>query len=152
MNGLRKSCATNLAGLLAGVLALVAVQFAIAASSPTNESELQALGFKVLVATTPVQQQWVKQLTPGHMRPMQRNGKKYFIYPDAARNQIYVGGPQEYEAYLAKHPEDNAAAKQRAQQAADSAYRAKKTKEMQTATSRDLSNPFLGVTWSDLGW
>ena len=36
---------------------------------------------------------------------MQRNGKKFFIYPDAPRNQIYVGGREEYERYRQLHPE-----------------------------------------------
>ena len=28
-----------------------------------------------------------------------RNGRTYYIFPDAAHNQAYVGGPQEYQAY-----------------------------------------------------
>lgn len=61
---------------------------AAAAAPRTDESELLALGFKVLVATTPVQEKWVKSLAPGQIRPVQRNGRKYFIYPDASRNQV----------------------------------------------------------------
>ena len=124
------------------------------ASPRPDESELLAAGFKVLVATTTVQQDWVKSLTPGEIRPMQRTGKKYFIYPDASKNQIYVGGPQEYEAYLQLHPEiRNEQAAQAARVAADKASYLKQNQNMQTANSRDLSNPFLGASWNDLlGW
>jgi hypothetical protein len=33
----------------------------------------------------------VRSLAPGKIRAMQRTGKKFFIYPGASRNQIYVG-------------------------------------------------------------
>ena len=124
---------------------------ATAASPPIDESQLLDLGFKVLVATTKVQQDWVRGLPAGKIRPMQRTGKKFFIYPDAARNQIYVGGLKEYEAYVQLHPEHRAAG---AQQAASegSAYRGKQDDAMRKATARDLSDPFLGASWADLGW
>jgi hypothetical protein len=118
------------------------------APQPVDQSELSSLGFKVMVATTSVQQDWVRNLTPGQINPMQRNGKKYYIYPDAARNQIYVGGPQEYEAYLRNHPDGQ----QGAQDAANRAYRAKQDDAMRKATARDLSDPFLGASWSDFLW
>lgn len=129
----------------------VSVAFAgCAGTAPpaTNESELLSLGFKVLVATTPQQQDWVRILPPGQLRPMQRNGKHFFIYPDAARNQVYVGGPQEYEAYRELHPDS----RQGTQAAAGQAYRAKQDDAMRKATARDLSDPFLGASWYDLGW
>ena len=101
----------------------------------------------------PIQQDWVRSLPPGKFRPMQRTGKKFFIYPDASRNQIYVGGPAEYDAYRQLHPEEQRSA-QSAQDAAakESAYRGKQAAAMQAATARDLSDPFLGASWADLGW
>ena len=30
---------------------------------------------------------------------IQKNGKTYYIFPDAAHNQAYVGGRKEYQAY-----------------------------------------------------
>ena len=134
-------------------LALAAV-FAAAASAAAprpDEKELLAAGFKVLVATTSVQKDWVRGLPPGQIRPMQRNGKKYFIYPDASNSQIYVGGTQEYDAYRERHPQDPKDAPEAAS-AASRAYRAKQDSVMLAATARDLSDPFLGVTWADLGW
>ena len=124
-----------------------------AAPPPVDESQLLGLGFKVLVATTKVQQDWVRSLPPGKIRPMQRTGKKFFIYPDASRNQVYVGGPAEYDAYRQLHPEEQRSA-QNAQDASAkaSAYRGKQNTTMQAATARDLSDPFLGASWADLGW
>jgi hypothetical protein len=123
---------------------------AAAATPRMDEGQLLDLGFKVLVATTKVQQDWVRSLPPGQLRPMQRTGKKFFIYPDASRNQIYVGGPAEYEAYQALHPEGRQSAQDAAAKA--SGYRGKQDAAMRKATARDLSDPFLGVTWADLGW
>lgn len=122
-----------------------------AATAPVDEKQLLDVGFKVLVATTKVQEDWVRGLAPGKFRAMQRTGKKFFIYPDAPKNQIYVGGPREYEAYVQLHPESRVADAQKTAVAA-SAYRGKQSDAMQKATARDLSDPFLGATWVDLGF
>jgi len=139
----------ELLGALA-VTMLVGSGGAAAATPRVDEAQLLELGFKVLVATTKVQQDWVKGLPPGRIKPMQRTGKKFFIYPDASRNQIYVGGPAQYEAYRQRHPEAQQSAEDAAAKA--SAYRGKQDAAMRAATARDLSDPFLGVTWADLGW
>ena len=84
----------NLRSILPALALSVIVTGGAAAATPhIDESELLALGFKVLVATTTAQQEWVQRLAPGQIRAMQRTGKKYFIYPDAPKSQIYVGGP-----------------------------------------------------------
>jgi hypothetical protein len=151
MNCFVKACLANLFKAL-GALAATAVIAANAAAATTsvNEGELLNLGFKVLVATTKVQQDWVRSLAPGKIRPMQRTGKKFFIYPDASRNQIYVGGPAEYEGYRKLHPEGQQSMQDVATKA--SAYRGKQAAAMQAATAHDLSDPFLGASWADLGW
>jgi hypothetical protein len=137
--------------MLGALAATVFVAGGVAAAMPRiDEGQLSDLGFKVLVATTKVQQDWVRSLPPGQIRPMQRTGKKFFVYPDAARNQIYVGGPKEYEAYLQLHPEVRQSAQDAAAKA--SAYRGKQDAAMRSATARDLSDPFLGASWADLGW
>jgi hypothetical protein len=132
-------------------LTVFAAGVAAAAAPSINESQLLDLAFKVLIATTKVQQDWVRGLPPGTIRPMQRTGKKFFIYPDASRNQVYVGGPKEYETYVQLHPENRVPDAREAEKAA-SAYRMKQADAMQKATARDLSDPFLGVSWADLGW
>jgi len=141
----------NLLNVLRALAASVFVAGAAAAATPRiDEGQLSALGFKVLVATTTVQENWVRSLAPGQIRPMQRNGKKFFIYPDASRNQIYVGGPEEYEAYQQLHPESQQGSQEAAKRASE--YRGKQDDAMRKATARDLSDPFLGVSWADLGW
>ena len=154
MNRPWNSCRAQLRKAAAALAVTVFAVAGVAATPPRiDESQLLQLGFKVLVATTKVQQDWVRSLPPGKIRPMQRTGKKFFIYPDASRNQIYVGGPAEYAAYQQQHPEERGSA-QRAQDAAakESAYRGKQAAAMQAATARDLSDPFLGASWADLGW
>ena len=137
--------------VLVALAATVFVASGVAAATPrVDEGQLLELGFKVLVATTKVQQDWVRSLPPGQIRPMQRTGKKFFVYPDAPRNQIYVGGPKEYEAYQQLHPEGQRSAQDVETKA--SAYRAKQDAAMRSATARDLSDPFLGASWADLGW
>ncbi len=142
------------AKLLKVLGALAATAFvaggAAAATPRIDESQLLDLGFKVLVASTKVQQDWVRSLPPGQIRPMQRTGKKFFIYPDASKNQIYVGGPKEYEAYVQLHPESKSGTQDAANKA--SAYRGKQDAATRAATARDLSDPFLGASWADLGW
>lgn len=128
---------------------------AVAATPPVDGNELSSLGFKVLVATTPAQKDWVQRLAPGQIRAMQRTGKKFFIYPDAKNNQVYVGGPKEYDAYKELHPDSQLAGAGGAKQAAD--YRAKQDAAMKKSTARDLSDPYYWVntatvTWTDLGW
>ena len=136
------------------ILSALAVPVFLAGSAvaaPIDEKPLLDHGFKVLVATTKAQQDWVRSLPPGKIRPMQRTGKKFFIYPDASRNQIYVGGPKEYEAYVQLHPENRLPdAKKAAKEA--SAHRAKQDDTMRKASTRDMSDPFLGASWNDLGW
>ena len=144
----RRATLVTLLGAMATVV-LVATH-ATAAAPRIDESQLLKVGFKVLVATTKVQQDWVRSLPPGQIRPMQRTGKKFFIYPDASRNQIYVGGPKEYEAYAQRHPETRTDPQAAASKG--SAYRAKQDDAMREATARDLSDPFLGASWADLGW
>jgi hypothetical protein len=144
---------TSLLRVLGALAISMFVAGGVAAAAPTphiDESELLALGFKMLVPTTTAQQDLVKRLAPGQIRPMQRTGKKFYIVPDASRKQIYVGGPNEYAAYLQAHPDSKLAGQEGAKQA--SAYRAKQDVAMKKATARDLSDPFLGVSWYDLGW
>ncbi len=141
----------NLPMVLSALAPLMFVAGGAAAAAPNVDgSELQALGFKVLVATTPVQEEWVQRLPPGKVKPVQRNGQKYFIFPDASKKQVYVGGPKEYDAYQQLHPESKLGTEEAARKG--SAARAKQNQAMQEATARDLSDPFLGVGWNDLIW
>jgi hypothetical protein len=152
MNRFLTSRQANLLVVLVALAASVLITDSAVAAAPTDAgNELLGFGFKVLVATTTVQQDWIKSMAPGQIRAMQRTGKKYFIYPDAARNQIYVGGPKEYDAYKQLHPDSKLAGQDGAKQASE--YRAKQDTAMQKATARDLSDPYwpFTATWTDLG-
>jgi len=137
-------------GLLAVSTFVAGAAIAAAATPRIDESELLALGFKPLVPTTKAQADWVQRLAPGEIRPVQRNGRKFFICPDASRKQIYVGGPKEYEAYRQAHPDSKVYGQDGTKEA--SAYRSKQDDVMKKATARGLSDPFLGASWYDLGW
>jgi hypothetical protein len=151
LNSRRSMLLNVLAALSLTMLFSGATGAATAAKTPIDKTALSDAGFKVLTATTKVQEDWVRGLPAGKIRPMQRTGKKYFIYPDAPGKRIYVGGPREYDAYVQHHPEHRVADSKKAAKDA-STYRAKQTDEMKQASARDLSDPFLGATWADLGW
>jgi hypothetical protein len=69
------------------------------ASIQSKENLLVAAGFNVIVAKTAAQQQKLKALPPDKVTRVQKSGKTYYVFPDAAHNQAYVGGPKQYEAY-----------------------------------------------------
>src|SRR5437763_12931992 len=83
------------------VIALLALTVGCSTTSSTQnkESLLVASCFKVITPKTPAQQQKLQQLQPGHVAMINRQGRTYYIFPDAAHNQAYVGGPHEYQAH-----------------------------------------------------
>src|ERR1700745_323125 len=83
------------------VMCLLALTAGCSTTSSTQnkESMLGASGFKTITPKTAAQQQKLQQLPPGHVAMIHRQGKTYYIFPDAAHNQAYVGGPKEYQAY-----------------------------------------------------
>ncbi len=60
---------------------------------------LVASGFKVITPNTAAQKQKLQNLPPGKVTMVQKGKKTYYIFPDPAHNQAYVGGPKEYQAY-----------------------------------------------------
>jgi hypothetical protein len=68
-------------------------------STQNRESMLVASGFKVITPKTAAQKQKLQNLPPGKVTMIQKNGKTYYIFPDPAHNQAYVGRPKEYERY-----------------------------------------------------
>lgn len=79
--------------------ALALLILAGCATAPHTETFLTAAGFKVVAATTPKQEQRLKSLPPGKFATVQRNGKTYYVFPDAAHNRIFLGTPNEYQNY-----------------------------------------------------
>ena len=80
--------------------ALALLILAGCATTKHTETFLTAAGFKLVAATTPKQEQKLHSLPPGKITTVQRNGKTYYVFPDAAHNQIYLGTPYEYQNYL----------------------------------------------------
>ena len=125
------------------VLSALAVGCA-SAPPPPDESALSAAGFKVVVAKTPQQQEHLRNLTPGQLTAMERNGTPFFVYPDMAKNQIYVGTQKEYQVYRRLRPDAGPSPQDKlnAQHAADMASYLKQDAAMQKANTRDLSDPY----------
>jgi hypothetical protein len=69
------------------------------ANTQSKENSLVAAGFKVIVPKTAAQQQKLKALPRDKVTMVQKSGKTYYVFPDAAHNQAYVGGPKQYQAY-----------------------------------------------------
>jgi hypothetical protein len=65
----------------------------------SKENLLIAAGFKVIVPSTAAQQQKLQALPAGKVTMIQKDQKTYYMLPDAANNQAYVGGPTQYQAY-----------------------------------------------------
>jgi hypothetical protein len=79
-------------------IALVALA-AGCANIQSREDSLIAAGFRVVVPKTAAQQQRLKALPADQVTMVQRKGKTYYVFPDPAHNQAYVGGPKQYQAY-----------------------------------------------------
>src|SRR6266446_1521979 len=73
---------------------------ATTASTQNRENMLVASGFKVITPKTTAQKQKLQNLPPGKVTMIQKAGKTYYIFPDPAHNQAYVGRPKEYQTYL----------------------------------------------------
>lgn len=89
--------------LLTSIKGLAALAFfALAvgcASTQDTENTLVAAGFKVITPSTPAQTAKLKALPANQVTPVMKDGKRYYVFPDAANNQAYVGGPKQYQAY-----------------------------------------------------
>ena len=80
---------------LIGAIALLALAVGCTSMQTQNkENLLIAAGFKVITPHTAAQQQKLQALPPDHVTLIQKDGKTYYVFPDAANNQAYVGGPK----------------------------------------------------------
>ncbi|HSS69256.1 MAG TPA: hypothetical protein VLQ46_01235 [Casimicrobiaceae bacterium] len=111
-----------------------------------NKDNLVAAGFRIVDAKTKLQQERLEALPQGRVSERQRTGKTFFVYPDPANRQLYVGTQKEYDAYLILSP--GAAPSLAQHHAADMAAYNKTDAMMQTYTNRDLSDPW--SLWDDV--
>ena len=88
----------NLIGSIA-LLALAVGCTSTQTQTQSKENLLIAAGFKVIVPRTAAQKQKLQALPAGKVTLVQKEGKTYYVFPDAANNQAYVGGPTQYQAY-----------------------------------------------------
>ena len=89
--------------------AILAVSLGCATGPPAApvESLLTAAGFKPVAASTDKQLQQIPTLPAGQVTVITQTGKNWFVYPDLARNRVYVGTEKEYRAYLALRTKNN---------------------------------------------
>lgn len=135
------------------VLAATAIFLGCASAPPPppDVDQLRVAGFKVVVAKTVQQQEHLQTLPPGKITEWQRNGVHFFIYPVAAKNQLYVGTQKEYAAYRRVQPDVGPTLAQ--QQAAEMASYNKQDAAMQLYTNRDLADPYyFWDTFDGLDW
>src|SRR6476620_1565899 len=85
--------------VVAVAIAMVGCASTTQTSTQNKESMLVASGFKTITPKTAAQKQKLQNLPPGKIAMIQKGGKTFYVYPDAANNQAYVGGPKEYQAY-----------------------------------------------------
>ena len=91
----------GIAGIGAVLALLAACQTTGAGGGEVSRKEalLSQSGFKVKTVTTPTQQQRVSQLPPNVVSAVKYQGKLYYVYPTAKKDQIYVGKQAQYNAY-----------------------------------------------------
>jgi hypothetical protein len=91
---------TFLASIAAACTALLVGCATSQTSTQNRESMLVASGFKAITPKTAAQKQKLQNLPPGKVTMIQKGGKTYYVFPDQAHNQAYVGRPREYQTYL----------------------------------------------------
>ena len=89
------------------VIALLAVAVGCANEAENKQNLAVAAGFKIITPKNAQQQTILTQLAKDQVTPVNYQGKTYYVLPDAANNQAYVGGAEQYQAYqqlrLAQH-------------------------------------------------
>jgi hypothetical protein len=85
--------------IVAGCIALLISCATTQSTSQNRESMLVASGFRVITPKTAAQKQKLQNLPAGSVTLIKKGKKKYYVFPDPAHNQAYVGGPKEYRAY-----------------------------------------------------
>jgi len=92
--------------LLIGLLVVVATGCSTTPRAQQTETLLVASNFKMVAATTPAQQAHLQAMTPGKFAIVKRNGKTYYVYPEAAHNRLYVGNQSQYLSYRQSYQDE----------------------------------------------
>src|SRR6266478_3447736 len=83
--------------LMAGCQTVATNQAELAGSK--KEFLLAQVGFKAKTVTTPKQQQQVSQLAVDKVSAVKYQGKLYYVFPTAKKDQILVGKQAQFNAY-----------------------------------------------------
>jgi len=115
---------------------------------PTAQSLLKSAGFKTLVASTDKQVAHLPTLPAGEVTVVEQSGKRYYVFPDAANNLLYVGTAKEYQTYLRLRADNQLPAPN-----PEASY-FKQDQAMRKADNRDASAPGWDAwpAFSGLGW
>ena len=89
--------AMSILALVAGCQTMATNSSEIATSQ--KEMLLAQAGFITKTVTTPKQQERVSNLAQGRVSAVKYNGKLYYVYPTAKKDQIYVGKQAQFNAY-----------------------------------------------------
>ncbi len=79
--------------------ALLVLPVGCASDTHSKENLAIAAGFKVITPNTPAQQARLATLPAGKVSQVNHQGRIYYVLPDLANNQAYVGGAKQYQAY-----------------------------------------------------
>ena len=71
------------------------------ASTKSKENALVAAGFQIITPSTPAQEAKLQALPADKVTMIQQEGKTYYVFPDKAHHQAYIGGPKQLQAYQA---------------------------------------------------
>ncbi len=95
-----------IAGATSVLCAVAALTFvtgcaSTATTTATSQKEmlLSQAGFKVKMVTTPKQQQQLSLLAADKVSAVKYQGKLYYVYPTAKKDQILVGKQAQFDAY-----------------------------------------------------
>ena len=79
---------------LISAFALLALAVGCAGTqTQSKENLLIAAGFKTVVPKTAAQQQKLQALPPDKVAMIQKGGKTYYVFPDAANNRVLSATP-----------------------------------------------------------
>ena len=94
--------------------ALLALALGCASSTPTanQQNMLMAAGFTAITPKDTAQQQKLQSLPPGELAVINKGGQTYYVFPDAANNRAFVGGPDQYQALVNYRQSQHLAAEQ----------------------------------------
>jgi hypothetical protein len=85
--------------LAAVTLATLAAGCATSSSYKSKEEIAIAADFKVIKPTRPDQKAILERLPADRVSKITYGGKTYYVLPDKADQQAYVGGPKQYASY-----------------------------------------------------